>query len=200
MLVCITGQIGSGKTKALKYIQKCGYKTFCTDEYIHSIYKKGQIGYTLINQVFGNSVLGTNGVNRKELGKIVLSHKTQLAKLNKIMLPVIHKKIIELKKKKELCFIELGIFIKHKSFFANLFSKVIWISTNNDFKFITQKKRFQHIQKLPTFFVGKRKLPYKQNSNNTNFYVDNSSNLQNFYKKIDKILFEIKNSYIFNRQ
>jgi dephospho-CoA kinase len=192
MLVCITGQIGAGKTETLRYIASCGYKTFCMDNYIHAIYKKGCIGYNKIKKAFGSKVVTPKAINRKELGKIVTQDRKQLAKLNNITIPLMQAKLQELLKKETLCFVELGVFIHHANKFKRFFKKIIFIFTPKKYAKINQQKKFKHIKKLPTFFVGCDNSPYKNKDSSEIFYVDNSSKISDLHNKIKKILTKIK--------
>ena len=132
MLVCITGQIGSGKTSVLKEFENLGFKTFEMDEYIHNIYKKDEIGYQLIKKTFGDLYVNDIEVNRKKLGQLVFNNKEMLDKLNSLTIPIIQQKIIELKKLNDDIFVELGIFLNHKTEFENLFDYVILVKGKSE--------------------------------------------------------------------
>ena len=132
MLICITGQIGSGKTSVLKEFKNLGFKTFEMDVYIHNIYKKDKIGYQLIQKTFGDLYVNDVEVNRKKLGQLVFNNKKMLDKLNSLTIPIIKQKIIELKKLNDNIFIELGIFLNHESEFENLFDYVILVKGKSE--------------------------------------------------------------------
>jgi dephospho-CoA kinase len=128
MLVCLTGVPGSGKTTILRQIRKSGYMVFETDKFIHSIYKFGQIGYNLISKHFGKEYVNKTSVNRKKLGRLVFSNKCELAKLNKLTIPLIKNKILSLKKiKNKLIFVELAIYLNYPSSFRSIFDKIVII-------------------------------------------------------------------------
>lgn len=60
------------------------------DKIAHQLYKKGTETFKQVIEIFGKSVIGPDGeIDRKELGKIVFSDKTQLDKLNKLLWPSI---------------------------------------------------------------------------------------------------------------
>lgn len=91
MKICITGKVGSGKTTAIEYLSSLGYTTYIADEYVHSIYKVGAIGYKKIAKSFGKEYVNEVEVDRKKLGKLVFSNPIALEKLNKLLCPLIKK-------------------------------------------------------------------------------------------------------------
>ena len=127
MLVCITGKIGSGKSTVTSQYKKLGYKTLEMDKYIHSIYKANKIGYQKIKKEFGLKYVNDKEVDRKKLGQLVFKNKKELDRLNAITLPLIKEKILSLQNKKEIIFIELGIYITNEQYFKDCFDLVILV-------------------------------------------------------------------------
>ena len=132
MLICITGQIGSGKTSLLNKFKSLGFKTFETDKYIHEIYKKNKIGYQLIKKNFGDSYVNEIEVDRKKLGQLVFNDNKKLNKLNSLTIPKKKKKILELKNINENIFVELGIYLKYENLFNDLFDHIILIKGKSE--------------------------------------------------------------------
>ena len=111
--ICITGKIGSGKTEASKILIKNGYDVLIMDQYVHEIYKFNKTGYKQIKKHFGQQFVNETEVDRKKLGKLVFSDKKSLNKLNKIMIPIMKKKIESFIENKSISFVELGIYLEH---------------------------------------------------------------------------------------
>ena len=132
MLICITGQIGSGKTSLLNKFKSLGFKTFEMDKYIHEIYKKNKIGYQLIKKNFGDSYVNEIEVDRKKLGQLVFNDNKKLNKLNSLTIPLIRQKILELKNINEHIFVELGIYLKYEKLFNDLFDHIILIKGKSE--------------------------------------------------------------------
>ena len=66
----LTGQIGSGKTEAVKIFKKLGFSCFCADEVVRELYKEKNVLLN-INRIYPDSVI--NGtVNRELLRKKIL--------------------------------------------------------------------------------------------------------------------------------
>ena len=173
MLICITGQIGSGKTSVLKEFQNLGFKTFEMDEYIHNIYKKGEIGYQLIKKTFGDLYVNDVEVDRKKLGQLVFNNKEMLDKLNNLTIPIIQQKIIELKKLNDDIFVELGIFLNYEAEFENLFDYVILVKGKSEL----QLKKLEDL----SWFDKKSKIFSPLKSSNENKYIVLENNKEKKY-------------------
>lgn len=188
MLVCVTGEIGSGKSTALKIIKSCGYCTFEMDDYIHHIYKKNNIGYQLIKQHFGSDYVSQVAVNRKKLGKLVFSNPAELKKLNKLMIPLMQEKLAKKSEKSTLLFVAMGIFMYQKTAFTRYFNTVILIDTKKSLKNKNFRKKMSYLRKFPTSLVGKSKYHTKTKNSPKYIVVGNHENLKKFRAKILKIL------------
>lgn len=147
MLVCITGKIGGGKSTVANEYKKLGYKTFEVDKYIHSIYKANKIGYQKIKKEFGSKYVNDKEVNRAKLGQLVFNDKKQLDRLNAITLPLIKEKILSLQNKKEIIFIELGIYIINEQYFKDCFDLVILVKGKQELTDQKLKKLSWHGKK-----------------------------------------------------
>lgn len=156
MKICITGKPGSGKSLAMEYIQKAGYRTFIADDFVHAIYKAGQPGYLAIKKAFGSKFVSKTEVNRKALGQLVFGNKNALKKLNNLINPIIKKAIIDLDNSQKW-FIELATYIFYPKTFAKIFDKVVLISAPEKRKNKIQKEKFSYLKKIPTFFVDNSK-------------------------------------------
>lgn len=91
-VIGLTGGSGSGKSSVAAALEKAGARVIDCDKIAHENMRKGGIAYGEIVSAFGNDILLENGeINRKKLGSIVFSDKTQLEVLNKIT----HKHILD---------------------------------------------------------------------------------------------------------
>jgi dephospho-CoA kinase len=91
-LLCLTGGIGTGKSKISDFLKEKGWKTICTDEIVHQLYQPNQTIPRLLAKEFGPSVLAQDGsVNRAQLGKIVFESEAARQRLNQIVHPEVRK-------------------------------------------------------------------------------------------------------------
>lgn len=182
MLICLTGKTGSGKSTCLEIIKKLGYQTFETDNFIHDIYQVNQAGYELIKQEFGEIYVNEKEVDRKRLGQLVFNHKEQLEKLNKLMLPIIKEKIVGLKQKQQIIFVELAIYLNHESYFTNLFDEVIQVTGKSE-------QEEEKVKKLSWFsFKKKQKNPIKSTQNSKYHILFNTGPINTLEPKIKHLI------------
>lgn len=186
MLVCITGKIGSGKSTVIDQYTKLGYKTFEVDNYIHSIYKANKIGYQKIKGEFGTEYVNDKEVNRAKLGQLVFNDKKELDRLNAITLPLIKERILSLQNKKEIIFIELGIYITNEQYFKDCFDLVILVKGKQE---LTDQK----LKKLS--WHGKKSLVnwnIKLLKTTNLLVIDNNSTIEHLKNTIKKSIIDIK--------
>lgn len=96
VVIGITGQVGSGKSQALRYLETIDGIEICeADKVGHLLQEKESIGYLLIVESFGTGILDEDGtINRKKFGAIVFAEQEKLELLNKIMHPIIKDYIV----------------------------------------------------------------------------------------------------------
>lgn len=100
----ITGGIGAGKSLVLSIIDE-EFDAYIveTDKLAHKLMLKGEDAYSQIIDTFGDEILDpvSEQIDRSILGKLVLSDKEKLSRLNAIMHPAVKKYIIDDIKLKE---------------------------------------------------------------------------------------------------
>lgn len=85
--VGITGNIGSGKSTVARLFEMLDVPVFFADQQARLISEQSDV-LEQIRQVFGNEVIGKNGLlDRKQLGAIVFRDAGQLTLLNNIIHP-----------------------------------------------------------------------------------------------------------------
>ena len=100
----ITGGIGAGKSLVLSIIDD-EFDAYIVeaDKLAHKLMLKGENAYSQIIDTFGDEILDPDSeqIDRSILGKLVLSDKEKLSRLNAIMHPAVKKYIIDDIKLKE---------------------------------------------------------------------------------------------------
>ena len=96
VVAALTGSIGSGKTVVLDYFRdNLGFKTVSADAIGHEVLQEPEIIEKIV-KTFSDNVVREGKIDRRILGKIVFSDKTELSKLNEITHPAILKRMFEI--------------------------------------------------------------------------------------------------------
>lgn len=94
MVICITGNIGTGKSLVAKFFKKWGAFIISGDQIGWEVLKSANIKEKL-KITFGEKIIRDNDVDRERLGNIVFKDTDRLKQLNKIVHPVLLKKLKE---------------------------------------------------------------------------------------------------------
>lgn len=95
-VIGLTGGIGSGKSTAAQFLKALGAVVIDLDGLGHDVLKKSGEVYKQLLSAFGEDILASSGeIDRARLGKIVFNSPEALKRLNKIVHPVIDKKVEE---------------------------------------------------------------------------------------------------------
>lgn len=93
-VIGLTGGIGSGKSVVTQILRELGAEVIDADKVGHQAYMPNTEAWQAVVQAFGRDVLQPNGeIDRRKLGGIVFSDPEQLALLNSIMHPRMHRMI-----------------------------------------------------------------------------------------------------------
>ena len=92
--VALTGGIGSGKTTVSDYFRKLGVPVIDADETSHEVTQSGQAAVQKIADVFGNSVLDSDGnLDRAAFRNIVVGDLESRKQLESILHPEIRQRM-----------------------------------------------------------------------------------------------------------
>jgi dephospho-CoA kinase len=85
----ITGSFGSGKTTVAAMFQKRGARVVDADAIVHALLKGHPGCRKFVGKAFGPGILTARGVDRIKLARIVFFDRKALAKLEKILHPLV---------------------------------------------------------------------------------------------------------------
>lgn len=186
MILGITGIFGSGKTTIANLFAKHGFKVIKADEIGHKLLNKKSIKEEIISE-FGGLILVNNRIKRGKLKDIVFNNHKKLIKLNKIIHPKIIKEIKSIikKSKNKNIVIDAALLIEAKA--LNLVDKLIVVKINRkeQLKRILKKKKYN---KKEIKNIIKSQLNQKEKLKYANIVVDNSKDLKNTKKQVNKIV------------
>ena len=126
IVVGITGGIGGGKSTLAEKLRAEGYLVYDSDKEARRLQNEHPLIVEQLKEVFGAAIYDVNGLNRKELAKIVFSQKELLSKLNNIVHPVVRQDFVNWIEKNshlKILFVESAILFE--SGFSAYIDKVV---------------------------------------------------------------------------
>jgi len=182
--VALTGGIGTGKSTASSLFMLNGFKIIDADKIAHSILN---LSYIEIEELFGKKYIKNSKVDRKLLGQLIFSNKTEKIKLEKFIHPKIFDAIkIESTKLDRFKFpylIDIPLFFERNNYPIDS-SIVIYAPKDTQIKRVIDRDGFskdETIQRVESQMDidEKRKL--------ATFVIDNSTSLKNLQSEIERV-------------
>lgn len=89
-IIGLTGNIATGKSTVLRYLQQKGAYVFDADKLAHESMQKGTHTYWAIVETFGDTILQADGaIDRPKLGQVVFSDPAKLVQLEALVHPAV---------------------------------------------------------------------------------------------------------------
>ncbi len=96
VIIGITGSIGSGKSEVAKVFAENGATVIDADREAKALLNRGETGYRAVVREFGEEILNDDGeIDKKKLAARVFGDRDQVARINRIIHPLVHKRIVE---------------------------------------------------------------------------------------------------------
>ena len=89
IILALTGSIGMGKSTTLRMFAEEGCAVWDADAAVHRLYQPGGAGAAAVSEMFGDVLAPDGAVDRVALGKIVLTDKPALARLEAAIHPLV---------------------------------------------------------------------------------------------------------------
>jgi len=94
-IVGITGSIGSGKSEVAKVFAENGAHVIDADFEVKKLLRRGEEGFKAVVEAFGKDILDREGnIDKKRLASIVFSDAKKVRRINDIIHPLVHKRIM----------------------------------------------------------------------------------------------------------
>lgn len=188
--VGILGSVGSGKSFVANIFKELGFNIFSADQVVSQIYERNKNINKKIS-IFFKLKLNRGKINKNELRDTLKKNPKKFKYLNKIIHPIVRKKLIlflSKYKKTKLVVLDIPLLIENKMFnFVDIF---IFVKTKpNIFKIRIKKRR--NLDKQFLKLLEKQQADEKIKKSYADFIVDNSikDKVKLQVKKIlDKIL------------
>ena len=136
MKIGITGSLASGKTTVCKLLSNNRYPLFSADNVVKELYRSSSFR----NSVSKKFKIKNNNQIKKNLKKMIFNNSAELKKLEKIIHPLVRKKMKKFpakNKNKKLLFYEIPLLIESK--LMKYFDKIIFIKSKKQLRL----KRFK---------------------------------------------------------
>lgn len=194
-IIGITGGVGAGKSQILNYL-KDNYqvKIIMADEVAHKVKEKGQSCYEPLINLLGKDVLDEAGeIDKKKMAARIFADKDLLLGVNQLIHPAVKAYIqneIETEKEKgsvKFLFIEAALLIEDH--YDEICDELWYIYAEESVRTKRlMESRGYSLLKVQQIMNGQ--LGDKEFRNNCQFVIDNSHELLNAFKQIDRKLGE----------
>ena len=179
----ITGSLASGKTTASKLLSNKRGPLFSADTAVKELYRNP----TFKNLISKKFKIRNNNQFKKNLRKLILDNNTYLKKLEKIVHPLVRKKMKKftfLNKNKKLLFYEIPLLIESK--LMNNFNVIIFIKSNKRLRL----KRFKLKKGDKKLFnlLNSKQMPDNKKIKFCDYVVVNEKNLNILKKSLSSIM------------
>lgn len=181
--VGILGSVGSGKSFVANIFKELGFNIFSADQVVSQIYERNKNINKKIS-IFFKLKLNRGKINKNELRDTLKKNPKKFKYLNKIIHPVVRKKLILFLfkyKKTKLVVLDIPLLIENKMFnFVDIF---IFVKTKpNIFKIRIKKRR--NLDKQFLRLLENQQADEKIKKSYADFTVDNSTK--------DKVKLQVK--------
>ena len=181
--VGILGSVGSGKSFIANIFKELGFNIFSADQVVSQIYERNKNINKKIS-IFFKLKLNRGKINKNELRDTLKKNPKKFKYLNKIIHPIVRKKLIlflSKYKKTKLVVLDIPLLIENKMFnFVDIF---IFVKTKpNIFKIRIKKRR--NLDKQFLKLLEKQQADEKIKKSYADFTVDNSTK--------DKVKLQVK--------
>jgi len=185
--IALTGSIGMGKSTVSKMFERAGIPVFDADAVVRALQGPGGELVASIEQHFPGTT-GPDGVDRDALSQKVVSHPDELARLEAIVHPAVHRErakfLLDNQDKPALLF---EIPLLYETGGGEAFDKVIVVSAPPD----VQRERVlarpgMTEEKLEALLA--RQMPDEEKKARADFVVDTSGDLSTTERQVRDIL------------
>ena len=181
--VGILGSVGSGKSFVANIFKELGFNIFSADQVVSQIYERNKNINKKIS-IFFKLKLNRGKINKNELRDTLKKNPKKFKYLNKIIHPIVRKKLIlflSKYKKTKLVVLDIPLLIENKMFnFVDIF---IFVKTKpNIFKIRIKKRR--NLDKQFLKLLENQQAEEKIKKSYADFTVDNSTK--------DKVKLQVK--------
>lgn len=189
----ITGGVGAGKSELLAYIRRHYFcEIYLADEVAHLVKRKGTACYDRLVALLGTEILDADGeIDRPAMAERIFKDGTLLEQVNAIVHPAVQEYLLERLKeaeenpRTELFFVEAALLIE--AGYQNLTDELWYVYAGED----VRRGRLAASRGYSPEKIGnimRNQLPEEAFREACDFVIDNSGELEDSFRQIDKKL------------
>jgi dephospho-CoA kinase len=186
--IALTGSISTGKSTAALFLKKQGFSIIDADSIAHQILNEQ---HKAISQLFGETLVIENQVNRKSLGAIVFSDEEKRKQLENLLHPLIFKEIEKrasvLDKKRIPYLIDIPLFFEGNRY---PISKVLVVYTPISLQLQRLMERDTSSKKEAQKRINTQ-LSIEEKRQKADYVIDNSGTLAQLERECKRVKDEI---------
>ena len=187
MIIGLTGGIATGKSTAAEYLERKGAKIIDADQISHKVTQKGEKGWQLVVDEFGERILREDGeFDREKLGEIVFSDPAKRRKLESLLHPLI---IYEMKEQAHqyLENNEIVVFMAPLLYENGLerFCDQVWLISSSKEKQINRLKKRDELKKEEALKRINSQMSLSEKKKKADVVIENNSSIEDLKTKID---------------
>jgi len=178
----ITGSIASGKTTVARILAGKKYPLFDADKEVRKIYKTNYFK-NIVKKKF--SLTSVKNI-KKSVKKIIFNNKENLRKIEKIIHPLVRKKLRNFTKQnkdKKIIVFEIPLLIESK--LIKKFDKIVFVNSKKNIRLKRYLKRGKN--KKIFNFLDKRQLAPAKKIKISNYVINNNKSLKILKKNVKSI-------------
>ena len=182
--VGIFGKSGSGKTTVANFFEQKGFYHINLDEIGKLVPCKYPEVLAEITRVFGDGYVTGCEIDRKKLGTLVFSDRSELDKLNSIFFGFIVKETLDLLEEHENCVVEGAVLIE--SGLNELMDRVVYTRTSHDLSVQRIMKREGISEKQAASRVSAQSK-YDEMEDKSDFVIETNDSVEELQAKIEDL-------------
>lgn len=199
IVIGLTGGIGTGKSTVSDYLRKKGCTILDADEISRKMTEAGMPALLIIQNVFGNEVINTDGsLNRHKLGDIVFNDKDKLQKLQQIIttevVDNINRKLSQLQSENCDNIVVIDAPLLFECGMENIADENWLVITDMSIRIKRVKER-DNLSEEQIIARINNQMSQEDKEKISDYILDNSGSLQQLYEQIDEKLERLKDEF-----
>ena len=186
--IALTGGIATGKSTVASLFMMHGFLTIDADKIAHKILDENVFKIT---ELFGERYIKDNKVERKELGNLIFNNEIEKKKLENFIHPLIKEQIIKdarvFEEQKKPYLIDIPLFFENKNYDIKN-SIVVYTPKDTQIERLMLRDKSTKDEALSRI---NNQMDIEDKKNLASYVIDNSLNLKNLQKEVERIKKEL---------